>query len=50
MQIKGKAAAAVTRGLEAGKCHTTFEVKLIEIHDVMTSFKKSQFQTNANYI
>lgn len=29
MQIKGKAVAAVTRGLEAGKCHTTFEVKLI---------------------
>lgn len=29
MQIKGKAAAAVTSGLEAGKCHTTVEVKLI---------------------
>lgn len=29
MQIKGKAAAAATRKLEAGKCHTTVEVKLI---------------------
>lgn len=27
VQIKGKATAAVTRGLKAGKCHTTAEVQ-----------------------
>lgn len=29
VQIKGKAMAAVTGGLEAGKCHTAAEVNLI---------------------